>query len=84
MSGLVVNQRWRPLTGGRYEIMYISARIHDSNEIPTVTPMFPGSGNTDRLLGILSYVCSLQSLFEKTHSQRILNFITDTGICMTF
>jgi len=30
--------------------------IHDRNEIPTATPMFPGSGNTDRLLGMLSYV----------------------------
>jgi len=36
--------------------MYISARIPDSNEIPTATPLFPGSGNTDRLLGVLSYV----------------------------
>jgi len=36
--------------------MYISARIHDSNEFPTAAPMFPGSGDMDRLLGILSSV----------------------------
>jgi len=56
MSWRVENQIWRPLTGSRLEIMYISAHIHDSNEIPTATPLFPGSGNTDRLLGILYYV----------------------------
>jgi len=38
------------------EITYISARIHESNKIKTATPNFPGSGNTDRLLGILCYV----------------------------
>jgi len=36
MSGYVVNQRLRPLTGSRYEITSISAR--DSNEISTATP----------------------------------------------
>jgi len=56
MSGLVGYQRWRPLTGSRQQITYISARIHDSNGIPKATPMFPGSGNTNRLMGILSYV----------------------------
>jgi len=35
-------------------VAHISACIHDSNEIPMATPMFPGSGNMDRLLGILS------------------------------
>jgi len=29
----------------RQKITYISARIHVSNGIPTVTPMFPGSDN---------------------------------------
>jgi len=29
-SGYVANQIWRPLTGSRYEITYISARTHDS------------------------------------------------------
>jgi len=42
MSEYVVYQRWRPLTGSRYEITYISARIHDSNEISTATPTFRG------------------------------------------
>jgi len=37
----------------------ISASIHDSNEIPTVIPMFSGSDNTERLVRILSdvWVC---------------------------
>jgi len=35
MSEYVVYQRWRPLTGSRYEITYISAHIHDSNEVST-------------------------------------------------
>jgi len=30
---------------------YISARIQDSNEIPTATPIFPGSDNRYRLQG---------------------------------
>jgi len=38
-----------------------SSRVKDKlktkiNENPTTAPMFPGSGNTDRLLGILYYV----------------------------
>jgi len=43
----------RPLHGPK---KYGPARIHDCNEIPTVTPMFPGSDSRYRLLGILSYV----------------------------
>ena len=50
------NSKWRPLTGSRFEIRYISARIHDSNEIPTAMHMFSGPGNTERLLRILSKV----------------------------
>jgi len=56
MLWYLVYQRWRPLTGSRKDITYISARIHDSNGIPNATPMFPGSGNTDRLLEMLFYV----------------------------
>ena len=44
-SGCVVNQIWRPLTGSRYDIMYISAFIH--NETPTAIPMFSGVGPHD-------------------------------------
>jgi len=44
------NQRWLPLTGSRYEITYISACIHNSNEIPTAIPMFSTLGNTIILL----------------------------------
>jgi len=44
------NQRWLTLTGSRCEITFISASIHDSNEIPTVIPMFSTLGNTIRLL----------------------------------
>jgi len=50
MFGKRRNQRWLTLTGGRYEITYISASIHDINEIPTAVPMFSTSGNTIRLL----------------------------------
>ena len=45
--GLVGNQRWRPLTGSRYDITYTSACIHHSNETPTVMPMFFGIGQHD-------------------------------------
>jgi len=53
MSEYVVYQRWRPLTGCRYEITYISARIHDSNEISTSTPTFSRSSNSMELVSIL-------------------------------
>ena len=49
-------QIWRLKTGSRQKITYISAFNHDSNEIPTAIPMFAGSGNTERLVGILSEV----------------------------
>jgi len=61
MSGDVEKQRCWPLTGCGKEITYISARIHDNNEIPTATPMFLGSSNTYRQLGILSYACVCQT-----------------------
>jgi len=43
MFGKKINQLWLPLTGIRFEITYISASIHDSNEIPTAIPMFSRS-----------------------------------------
>ena len=33
-----------------------SVRIHDSEEFPTAMPMFSESGNTERLVGILSVI----------------------------
>jgi len=56
MSGIVEIQRWWSLTRSRFEITPSSARTHDSNEISTATPMFPGSNSRYRLLGLLSYV----------------------------
>ena len=35
---------------------YFSACIHDSNKIPTTTPVFPGSSDTVRLVQLLSDV----------------------------
>jgi len=34
MCGKGRNQRWLPFARSRYEIMYISASIHNRNEIP--------------------------------------------------
>jgi len=48
MSGYVVSQRWRPLTGSRYEITYISARTDDNNEISTANPTFSRFSNSVR------------------------------------
>jgi len=45
LPGWVVYQRWRPATGSGYRITYISACMHDSNEIPTAIPMFKRSSN---------------------------------------
>jgi len=42
----IKNWRWRPGTGSKYEIMYVSAFTHDSNKIPTAIPMFSMSSNT--------------------------------------
>jgi hypothetical protein len=56
MSGYIGNQRWRLLTGSRQETAYILARTHDSNEIPTATPIFLGPSNSVELLPILSNV----------------------------
>jgi len=53
-SKLRVSKRKSEIQDGGFEILVaqISAYTHGSNENPTATPMFPGSGNTDRLLGI--------------------------------
>jgi len=55
---LRVSKRKSEIQDGGFEsiVAQISAYTHDSNENPTVTPMFPGSGNTDRPLGILYHV----------------------------
>jgi len=53
MSGYVVNQRWRLLTGSRYEITYILARTHDSNDISMATTTFSRSSNLMEIIPIL-------------------------------
>jgi len=57
-SKLRVSKRKPEIQDGGFENLFakISAYTHDSNENPTATPMFPGSGNTDRPRGILYYV----------------------------
>jgi len=53
MFGKRRNRRWPTLIGSRYEITFfhfISASIHNINEIPTAVPVFWTSGNTIRLL----------------------------------
>ena len=52
--GFVMNQTWQPLTGSRYDITYISACIHNCNEILTTIPLFSGPGYMTRLLRKLS------------------------------
>jgi len=42
--------------GFENSVAQISAYTHDSNKIQMATLMFLGSGNTDRLLRILTYV----------------------------
>jgi len=51
-----VSKRKSEIQDGGFEnsVAQISAYAHDSNEIPTALPMFPGSGNTYKLLEILS------------------------------
>jgi len=51
---LQVSKRTSEFQDGGFEnaVAQISGDTHDSNVIPMATPMFPGSGNTDRLLGI--------------------------------
>jgi len=50
--------------GFESSVAQISVYTHDGNEIPTATPMFPWSGNTDRLLGIRFHACMVMSLIE--------------------
>jgi len=71
MSEYVVKQRWRSVTGSRKESTHISVRIRDSSEIPTATPMFPGSGNTDRLQGILSYAWGVLEVKDGGHMPEV-------------
>jgi len=42
--------------GFKNSVAQFSANTHDSNEIPTIKPMFPGSGNTYKLLRIRFYI----------------------------
>jgi len=56
MSEYVVNQGWRPLTGSRYDVTYISARTHDYNEISTGTPTFLRSCHSVEIVPILPEV----------------------------
>jgi len=49
----VVNHIWRPLTGSTYQITYVSARTHNSNEISTATPTFSRSSNSVELVPIV-------------------------------
>jgi len=57
---LQVSKRKSEIQDGGFEnsVAQISAYTYDSNEIPTATPIFSGSGNTERLLGIQIYVCA--------------------------
>ena len=53
----VGNQRRRPLTGSRYDITHISARIYDSNETPKAMPMFSESENMVLYSGSYNTLC---------------------------
>jgi len=73
VSGWVRNQRWRPVTGSEYGITFISACIHDSNEIPRAILMFSKSGittATTALVRILSYV-SVNGISKMADNNRI-------------
>jgi len=80
MSGYVANQRWRPLTGSRYEITYISTSTHDSNEISTATPTFPRSSNSVKLVPILpdvngSLKSKMAAVKQKVHVSQLVDMI---------
>ena len=53
MSGYVENKRWWPFTGSRNLITYISASIHESNEISSAILIFSDLGDTERPVGRL-------------------------------
>ena len=48
------NRRWRPLTGRKYDITFISARVHDGNANPTAIPDIENMGIA---VGILLLTC---------------------------
>ena len=75
--GFVRNQRWRPVTGGRYDITHISACI---NYIATHFQLvFLGPGNKTRLLWRLLYVwTSKESLNQRWHTCTVVIFNTFT------
>jgi len=80
MSGYVVNQRWRPLTGNRYELTYFSASTHDSNVIPTATLIFMRSSNSVELVPILPDVngsrkSKMAAAKPEVHVSQIVNMI---------
>jgi len=56
----------------------ISASIHDSNEIQTASPMFWGSDNTERLVGILSdvWVCRKSKMRPLTGNRYEITYIS--------
>jgi len=60
-----------------HSYMEYEASMHDSNEIPTATPMFFGSGNMERLVVILS-----DGLVCRTSKMVVINrkYIWDNGI----
>jgi len=57
-SKLQVSKRKSEIQDGGFKnsVAQISVYTHDSNNISTATPMFPGSDNMERLLEIQSYV----------------------------
>ena len=62
ICGFVRNQRWRPVTGSRYQITLISARIQNGNDIQTALFTVSESSNTSGLVRMLSDVnVSLES-----------------------
>ena len=81
-SGYVGNRRWRPLTGSRLKITYPSARIHDSNVIPTAIPMFSALGHTSRLLWKLPDVWSNEELKMASVNRKLICAIFDSSQIM--
>jgi len=80
MSEYVVNQRWWPLTGSRYELTYSPARTHDSNGISTDTPIFSKSRNLVKLVPILPDVSGsrkskLAAVKPEVHVSQLVDMI---------
>jgi len=55
-SGWVIYQRWQPVAGSGYGMTFISACIHDSNEIPTGIRVFLASNTITGLIRILFHI----------------------------